>query len=1488
MRIKLTLRRPEDRLTDLEVTADATASVADVANALYLADPLRDEVEPPDGLTLQVQDPGAGPGASGVRSLDRGADLIQAGLRSGSVVSIARSSEDFETRAESRGAAVALLRVLSGPEAGREFPLPSGSSVVGREGDLDIRIADPMLSKRHARINVSDTIEVVDLHSSNGVVIGGEQVQRAVIGPADTVLIGGTTFSVITLHRLGGAAPSSPVVEFNRSPRVVPRFPYRPLKAPTPPKEPAPQYFPIFMMFAPVFMGAFMFSLTRSPFSLMFVVMMPLMATAGYLNRKWQQKKQLERQIENFEEGLASLKRRVTAAQDLERAVRLVETPSAADTVDAAFRLGRLLWTHRTEHNAFGTVRLGLGVAESRVGIEMPGENDAIPKYYDMLDDMHEKYRLIAGVPIVADLRSAGSIGVAGGGQEADGVARGLVTQLFALHSPADLAIAAITSRTSRDRWQWLKWLPHTSSPHSPLPGDHLADSPGRGTALLSRIEELIEQRGQGAPAQLRTPLTPDVTKEPPIPPEPVAPLLLVVIEDDAPVDRARLVRLAEKGPDVGVHVLWSAANVAALPAACRTHVSVDEAVEGASAGHVRLGERYYPVTVETVAVDVAAGVARHLSPVVDAGVPVDDDSDLPRAISYLKLGGMALAEDPGHIIERWKENNSLTPRDGSEPVRRKHDANLRGLIGHNGQDAFHLDLRTNGPHALVGGTTGAGKSEFLQAWVMGMATAHSPDRVTFLFVDYKGGAAFADCITLPHAVGLVTDLSPHLVRRALTSLRAELHHREHLLNRKKAKDLVSLERTGDPETPPSLIIIVDEFAALAKEIPEFVDGVVDVAARGRSLGLHLILATQRPAGVIKDNLRANTNLRIALRMADEADSQDILGDKMAAHFDPGIPGRAAAKTGPGRIATFQTGYAGGWTTEEPERARIDIVERDFGTGEAWDIPAPPVKEVKDPGPNDISRMVHTIIGAAEQAGVPAPRKPWLSELADAYDLSRLPTRRSDEELLLGVMDVPEQQAQPTISYFPDRDGNMAIYGTGGSGKSTTLRTLAISAASTVRGGPVHVYGLDFGASGLSMLEELPHVGSIVPGDDEERVIRLLRTLRGLVDERARDFARFGAGSISEYRELAGKPEEPRILLLVDGMAAFREAYDYSNLTKWFTTFVQIATDGRQVGVHVIVTGDRPNAIPTSLGSSIQRRLIHRMTGVDDYAGFGEPKDVLDGSSPPGRAILEGHEVQVAVHGGDANVAIQSREVTKLARAMRRAGVPEAPAVERLPERVELSSLRPVVGGRPVLGVGDETLAEVTFEPRGAFMVTGPMGSGRTTAMLTIATGLKALEQPMRLVRFSARRTPLTGLDVWDVEASDPETVKELAAQLRGTVESGTVGEGRLALFIDGVTDFTGTGVENDLDKLIRASTREGQFVVGENESASWSQAYVLAQPFKSGRRGLLLQPGEMEGDTLLGTSLGRIRRADFPTGRGFLVAGGRATKLQVAQRTID
>ncbi|MFZ1410838.1 MAG: FtsK/SpoIIIE domain-containing protein, partial [Micropruina sp.] len=830
-------------------------------------------------------------------------------------------------------------------------------------------------------------------------------------------------------------------------------------------------------------------------------------------------------------------------------------------------------------------------------------------------------------------------------------------------------------------------------SAHSPLAAEHLADGPSAASGLLAQIEGLIEQRLGGKAPKPRGPVGGETGDDQG--PGSRVPAVVLLIENDAPVDRGRVTRVAERGPDAGVYVIWCAAGVELLPAACRSFIELDPTNAGGLIGMVRVGARLHPVTTEAVSAERAEQLARTMSPVTDVGSPEDDDSDLPTQVSYAQLAGEEILDSPESVVERWRQNNSLTPRDGSAPIRRRKEGNLRALVGHAGAAPLQLDLRREGPHALVGGTTGAGKSEFLQSWVLGMAAAHSPDRLTFLFVDYKGGAAFADCVKLPHTVGLVTDLSPHLVRRALTSLRAELRHREHLLQRKKAKDQVSLEKTGDPHCPPSLVIVVDEFAALVQEVPEFVDGVVDVAQRGRSLGLHLILATQRPAGVIKENLRANTNLRVALRMADTDDSIDILGDPMAAHFNPSTPGRGAVKTGPGRLQTFQTGYAGGWTTNEPPRPQIEVAELGFGGGNRWEVPETDAVEVDDPGPNDIARIVATVQRAAQSAGVPTPRKPWLPELAGVYDLALLPNPRTDERLLLGALDLPESQSQPTAFYEPDRDGNMAIFGTGGSGKSTALRTIATAAAFTAHGGPVHIYGLDFGSRGLHMLEELPHVGAVIDGDDEERVIRLLRMLRGIVDERATRFAAVRASTIVEYRQLAGRPQEPRYLLLVDGIGAFREKFEFASVeaSLWFNAFSQIAADGRPLGVHVVMTGDRPNSIPPSIASTVQRRVVLRLADIEEYLLLGVPKDILDQTSPAGRGILDGNEIQFAILGGSPNVAVQARDLQSLATSMRRSpGIVPAP-VGKLPDQVWLYDLPLGAEGEIVIGLDDVTLA---------------------------------------------------------------------------------------------------------------------------------------------------------------------------------------------------
>lgn len=1471
MKIRLTLRREPQEDKNLAVTVDGLASVGDIATELYLADPARKGASAPENLSLLVEESMVG-GLRG-RTLRPDANLLESGLRPGATVSLTQVSERFAVPGQDRGPAAATLRVVSGPDQGAEYALPSGTSYLGRDFDVDVRLSDPMTSKRHARITVGENIEIIDTGSANGLLMDGTQVSRAALGPYDEVTLGETTISVVALGHASQSGPTSPLVEYNRSPRVVPQFKVVEQSVPAGPQRPRRNRFPLLMLFAPVLMGAVMYAVSQNLYSLVFIAMMPLMIVASWLDQNANAKREVKESVEQFRGAVTEFRRQMTARQQVERAVRLAESPSTAETVEAIYKLGPLLWTHRPEHTAFLSLRLGVGRVPSRTPVNVSELNNTLPEYMAEIMDLKTEFSDIDAVPVVAHLRSSGGLGVAGPRGVVDDVARALVLQAVGLHSPAELAVAAMTSAESKERWEWLQWLPHAGSVHSPLAGEHLAAGHGGASALLSALEDLLVQRGvtmSSAGAGHRGMVDPSKLELPP----PAIPALLVVIEDDVKADRARLTRLAEYGADVGIHVLWVASAVEALPAPCRDFVQV---ADTATTGQVRLGQLSYPISCESVSAELAGQLARMLAPVVDAGKPVEDESDLPRSVSYVALAGHDLVETTSGIADRWLENNSVASR---AVKNRKHQGSLRAMVGSKGVEAMYLDLKTEGPHALVGGTTGAGKSEFLQTWVLGMAAAYSPDRLSFLFVDYKGGAAFADCVQLPHTVGLVTDLSPHLVRRALTSLRAELHYREHLLNRKKAKDLLALEREADPEAPPSLVIVVDEFAALAKEVPEFVDGVVDIAARGRSLGLHLILATQRPSGVIKDSLRANTNMRIALRMADVDDSKDILGEDTAAYFSPSIPGRGAVKTGPGRIQGFQSGYAGGWTSRTPERPRIDIVEMGFGAGVPWEQELEAAPAAESAGPNDIARVVANISLAAVELGVKPPRKPWLGELPEIYDFSKLPTPRTDEKLLLGVMDDPAHQAQPTVFYEPDRDGNMAILGASGSGKSAALRTIAIAAAITPRGGPVQVYGIDAASNGLSMLEVLPHVGAIINAEDSERVGRLLRRIRGIIDERAESFANVKAGSIAEYRSLANKPDEPRIIVMVDGLGAFRELYEYRAGMSQFETLQQIATDGRPMGVHIVVAGDSPKSLPTSLASSIQRQLVLRLATADDYAHLGLPRDVLGPASPPGRGMIDGGEIQTAIFGGTANLALQARQVASLAESMRRQGVKAAPRVESLPEMLDLDVLPAASPGHLAIGVDDFNLEPAGVAASGAFMLTGPPGSGRTTALVTLAEALKRSTPGTRRVYLGARRSAVATLPVWDEAYA---TAGAVAPELQRLIEMVENEEGPVAFFIEGVTEFTESEAEMSLVTLIKTAVKANLFVVGEAESSTWSAAWNLSGLFKAGRRGLLMNPGDMEGDTLMNISLGRVRNNKFIPGRGYVVGRGKAFQLQVA-----
>jgi len=1478
VKLKFTLRGSGEVDTDLVATVDGTTTVGQLADFLVRADPGRLGAVPSGGvgdLTLSHV-------AEGYRAVDPASTIAESGLRSGAHVAVTRRTSGYADR----GAAVATAVVVAGPDTGREFPLGAGTAYIGRGRGCDVQLGDAQVSRRHARLLVTDILEVIDLGSSNGIDLQGQQVDRAVLRSGDRFRIGETEIEVRIAGGSTGLAPGRGTsVPFSRSPRIAPLYLGTRFPIPELPERPKPERPPWISAFIPAIVGLALVAITRNPLFGLFILLTPAMLFGHYWESKRNARLDFEDAMADFREDLGFLVEALRAEQEREVGGRQAEHPSAAEAVEAAASGSALLWTRRVGDPGFAEFRLGLGSLPSRNVLEVPQLGRARAEAWLEASQAVEGLGAVEPVPVVAEPLRTGAVGVAGPREQTLAAARSILTQAVGLHSPAEVVVATLASPTTARDWDWLKWVPHTASPHSPLEAKHLANTGPGCAALLSELEDLIGRPGPGPDREEEQGPTQGEFAPPRVPTD--RPVVFLVVEDDAPADRARMVQVAEQGWRHGVIVLWLASATVRLPAACRTFLEQGPTPGDAVAGFVGEAVVRMPVEADALGPADADRLARALAPLVDSGVPVEDESDLPRSVSFLTLVGTEVAESPESVIERWGENRSIiTGPYAAAPVARPKPANLRAVIGQSALGTFSIDLRSDGPHALVGGTTGAGKSELLQAWILGMAVAHSPQRLTFLLVDYKGGSAFRDCVDLPHTVGLVTDLSPHLVRRALASLSAELRHREHILAQHKAKDLAELERRGDAAAPPSLVIVVDEFAALVQEVPEFVDGVVNVAQRGRSLGLHLILATQRPAGVIKDNLRANTNLRMALRMADEADSDDVLGTNVAAFFDPALPGRAVSKAGPGRLTPFQTAYAGGWTRGDAPPAELEVETLGFGAGRAWELPVvedqAPVQE--DLGPTDIQRVVGQVEAARVGAQIDRPRKPWLPELAASYELAGLPTRRRDDELVIGIGDDPDSQSQPPISFRPDVEGNLAVYGASGSGKSAFLRTVAVAAGFTVRGGPCRVYGLDFGNRGLAMLEDLPHVGSVIYGGDHERFARLLTMLRDVIDDRAVRYSRVNAATITDYRRLTGETDEPRILVLVDGLAALQGTYDDYAGQKWLDLLTSLAADGRPAGVHFVVTADQRSGVWGSLASAVQSRLVMRMAHPDDYVALDVPNDVLSLSSPPGRALKGRRELQVAVLGGSPDSTLQARAIAGFADGMRRAGVVDVPEIESLPEKIRLADL-PVCddAGRPVVGVLSSTLEPVGFDLRGGQLVVGPSGSGRTTTVLTMVQAARRARPGLRTYLFAPRASVVSRAEgLWTEVAVGEQACEDLAERLVPDVpEAGPDGASVLVV-VERVQDLDGTSAEDALIALTKLVVQSEQALIGEADTTFFNSNYGLPYSFKIARSGISLQSSGDEA-MVFGSDYRGLSQSQRLDGRGYLVRRGVPELLQVA-----
>jgi S-DNA-T family DNA segregation ATPase FtsK/SpoIIIE len=764
---------------------------------------------------------------------------------------------------------------------------------------------------------------------------------------------------------------------------------------------------------------------------------------------------------------------------------------------------------------------------------------------------------------------------------------------------------------------------------------------------------------------------------------------------------------------------------------------------------------------------------------------------------------------------------------------------------------------------------TGAGKSELLQTLIASLAATHPPDRLSFLLVDYKGGAAFKDCVRLPHTVGLVTDLDAHLTQRALASLNAELQRRERILRDAAAKDLAELERQGPAAAPASLVILIDEFATLAKEVPDFIEGVVDVAQRGRSLGVHLVLATQRPGGVVSENIRANTNLRIALRVNEPAESGDVIAAVDAARIPRDRPGRAYARTGHGELTEFQTAYVTRVTVHASPDA--PVVVQPFTLG-----PAAAAATVESHDESDLAQIVTAAGSAAREAGIESAPSPWLPPLATSVLLEDLPPAE-DAAIAVGIVDEPQRQLQRPLALDLEVDGSVLVYGATGSGKTTFMRTLALALAGREPVSELHVYGLDFATRALAPLAALPHCGAVIGAEDEERVERLFAFLRRTLERRKALFAEAGAFSLSEYRRVPGAEPAPRILVLLDGYSGFAAAFERVNLGELVDALPRLVGDGRPLGIHFVISADRRGAVPNALAGIVPTKLVLRMADEDEFAALGVPPKAVRGAHlPPGRGFLPGGtELQVA-HEPDLAQradALRARET----------GV-QAPGIEPLPLTVRRASLAsPERPWDAVAGIADAELEPVTISlAERHFLVVGPYRSGRSTALRTIVDSLRVSTSGLELHLLAPRRTPLLDLPFW-TSVAEGEQIEEAPLRLGELVAAGV--ERPVLIVIDDGDELAESLGAAPLETVVRRGRDLPIRVLAASERQAAQRAFSgWLRELRKEEHGLLLDPDpDVDGD-ILGTRLPRRSNPVFPPGRGYLVERGQVELVQIAE----
>lgn len=1018
------------------------------------------------------------------------------------------------------------------------------------------------------------------------------------------------------------------------------------------------------------------------------------------------------------------------------------------------------LWERRRIDDDFLRVRVGTGEMPVRdLNIAEPGSSVLTPPDLFMLNEasaLVNRFRSGTELPLAVPLDRVGNISVIGPREDCLRVARALLVQAAALHAPDDVAIAVAAPGTRIADWEWAKWLPHlldTEQFDGPVAARRIAPSTPQ---LARRLGGELRRRASYA-AEVRRGLAGKDALS-------MTSRLLVVTDghgEDAvdlplPDDAVGL-------REMGVSVLHLLEQRVQEPG----HVTVRITVDGTDVTIEDLRERE-PVeahgTVDEVGVPFAEGLARMLAPLRLSAESLMD-APLTGPVEFAAMLGI---DD----VARLDLEQLWAPRG--------ERAFLRVPIGiSDSHEPVLLDLKESselgmGPHGLCVGATGSGKSELLRTLVLGLVATHPPEDLALVLVDYKGGATFAPFADLPHVAGVITNLENQagLVERVHSSLAGEVKRRQQALkdagNVADIGDYAALraQKRPDLDPLPHLFVVIDEFGELLTAKPDFIDLFLSIGRIGRSIGVHLLLSSQRIEGGKLKGLETYLSYRLGLRTFSADESRTVLDTTDAFHLPP-LPGFGYLKVDTSHYARFKAGYvSGGYRgalrrTDEEETGPLALEYEAFNTSAGPDNAqqaAEPASRRRETGPTELGIMVEQLTGAA-----PGVRSIWLPPLPSAIALDtvagpldvgprgmrlagartagtagtgggRAGARQHGPLLVpLGLLDDPAKQWQGKwLLDLTVAGGHAAVIGGPQSGKTTLLRTLVLSLALTHTPQEVGVYGLDLVGGGLQALSDLPHVGGIAGRADRERAARTVEEVRAMLAVREDLFREHGIDSVEQLRTLHAAGRLPRlasaeILLVIDGFGALRD--DFEDLDD---AVADILKRGGGYGIHVVAGMLRWNdvriAIQSNFGTRVELRLNDPGESSIDrkLAGTLSPDE-------PGRILTDGKlfaQVALPRTDGATETGELGAVLERATRAVRATWNGEvAQPVRVLPHILEPQLLPgPVAEPRRVpIGLDQSALAPVLldlFRHDQHLLVMGDSECGKTNLLRTLARGL--------------------------------------------------------------------------------------------------------------------------------------------------------------------